>query len=193
MAKQHRRESALLPLACVLLLAAAPAAADEIYKWTDAQGNVHFGNRKPSGAVRDVETTQGGLVNQSEGAQPVTGKSPSSKEAFDRTKRLRHLQQESRKRETRPFKPLVVGSDGRVQQEPRNRSESECQGTYGKSCSDLDNWREQAIDKCKQKGSVHCDDESYIDKQKPKTLEEQRWREEERRDNAKARWNHGRR
>jgi hypothetical protein len=176
----------------MLLLTAAPAAADEIYKWTDAQGNVHFGNRKPGGAVRNVETTQGGTLNQDESAPPVRGKGPSSPEEQARFERLHHLQRENRKSEQRPFKPLVV-QDGRVQQEPRKRSESECQSTYGKSCSDLDNWREQAVEKCKQKGSVHCDDDSYIDKQKPKTLREQEDRAEERRDNRKARYNRAQR
>jgi hypothetical protein len=40
-------------LACALMLAgivaAAPAATGEIYKWTDAEGNVHYGDR-PTGA-----------------------------------------------------------------------------------------------------------------------------------------------
>lgn len=46
-----------LPLVCVvalLLLAPAPITAQQIYKWTDANGQVHYGTNKPEG----VDTVQ---------------------------------------------------------------------------------------------------------------------------------------
>jgi len=36
-------------LAFLLILLAAPAGAD-IYKWSDAQGNIHYGDQPPSGS-----------------------------------------------------------------------------------------------------------------------------------------------
>lgn len=45
------RLSRALPLAACLILAAAPAAA-EIYKWTDADGKVHFSDQPPPPNVK---------------------------------------------------------------------------------------------------------------------------------------------
>ena len=164
-------------------LGAAAAGADEIYKWTDASGNVHFGNRKP-GAARSVETVEGGTVNQADDAKPTDSR--------DRADRLKRLQRENKKSERSSSKPVILGSGMRPvdpdRQDPM-KSESYCQSTYGKSCSDLENWRERAVEKCENKNSAHCKDEGYIDAQKPKTLEEQRWLEEEREKNARARYN----
>lgn len=51
------------------LLATAPLSANEIYKWTDAQGNVHFGDR-PNGdnsqlmAINSRSTDRAAVQNQ---------------------------------------------------------------------------------------------------------------------------------
>ena len=37
-------------LICALTLSTLPASADEIHRWVDAQGQVHFGDRAPEGA-----------------------------------------------------------------------------------------------------------------------------------------------
>jgi hypothetical protein len=41
-----------LLLACLAMAAAGAVSASDIYKWTDAEGNVHFGDR-PSGAATE--------------------------------------------------------------------------------------------------------------------------------------------
>jgi glutaredoxin len=49
----------LLCLLCMLPFLPGPAAA-EVYRWTDAEGKVHFGDRKPEGeAAGRVESFQG--------------------------------------------------------------------------------------------------------------------------------------
>jgi len=45
--------ASLLSTTTVLLLATGIAGASEIYKWTDAEGNLHYGDR-PSGAESEV-------------------------------------------------------------------------------------------------------------------------------------------
>jgi hypothetical protein len=59
------RIAAALPLLGALALGGS-AAADEIYRWVDAQGNVHFGSAPPPGArqlqVANPEKGRGSLV-----------------------------------------------------------------------------------------------------------------------------------
>ncbi|MDD3447643.1 MAG: DUF4124 domain-containing protein [Gammaproteobacteria bacterium] len=44
-------------IALLLLVLAAPAVAGGIYRWTDAQGQVHFGDRPPAGAGEALPLT----------------------------------------------------------------------------------------------------------------------------------------
>jgi hypothetical protein len=193
MANRHRRAFDPRWLLLCLCLGAAPAAADEIYRWTDANGNVHFGNRKPAG--QHAETTQGGLVNQAGGTPAAVvpaaavAKPADKQRTEDRAARLKRLQRENRQSEKRSSGSGPVILSGGLRQEDPMKNESHCKAVYGKSCDELANWREKAIEDCENKGSVHCKDARWIDKQAPKTLEEQRVRQEERRDNARARYN----
>jgi hypothetical protein len=54
------RPGSLRPIAVALLLATAPLAAgpalaQPVYRWTDASGEVHFSDRPPPGAAQPVE------------------------------------------------------------------------------------------------------------------------------------------
>lgn len=51
------RLSGALPLAASLILAAAPAAA-ELYKWTDAEGKVHFSDQPPPPEIKAPVTVK---------------------------------------------------------------------------------------------------------------------------------------
>lgn len=44
-------------IALLLLILALPAAAGEIYRWTDAEGRVHFGDRPPAGTGEALPLT----------------------------------------------------------------------------------------------------------------------------------------
>src|SRR5690606_40415401 len=48
--------AACLALMGALLAASAPATAYEIYKWTDEDGVVHYGDERPQSAPSPVET-----------------------------------------------------------------------------------------------------------------------------------------
>jgi hypothetical protein len=50
--KRQKSTTCALLLACLAMAAPAAVSASEIYKWTDAEGNVHFGDR-PSGAATE--------------------------------------------------------------------------------------------------------------------------------------------
>jgi len=50
--KLQKSTTCALFLACLAMSAAGAVSAGEIYKWTDADGNVHFGDR-PSGAATE--------------------------------------------------------------------------------------------------------------------------------------------
>ena len=48
----HVFQLSRVALACTLYLGSAPCLATEVYKWVDANGDVHFGDRPPgAGAV----------------------------------------------------------------------------------------------------------------------------------------------
>lgn len=207
MALRSGRASAGWRTASVALALALglPAGADEIYRWTDAQGNVHFGDRKPSGKVRDVEATDGGLVNQADDAAAAPKPAPASakpasgtKKRESRTERMRRLARETRQAERKESKPIrVIGtSDGRIEDPDARditKDDDWCQRTYGMSCDDLANWREKAVADCKRINSAHCDDESWIDAKKPKTIDEKNAIHEDNVRKANARANRSRR
>lgn len=89
-----RRLSRALPLAASLLLAAVPAAA-ELYKWTDAEGKVHFSDQPPPPGVKAPVTVKPGRPavapsTPEQGAAPPTS-APSTyveKEAEFRKRRV---------------------------------------------------------------------------------------------------------
>lgn len=56
----------LLLLLCCFFL--APAQAETVYKWTDAQGTVHFGERPPEGVDAELVTVAG--ANESSAVDP---------------------------------------------------------------------------------------------------------------------------
>lgn len=57
----------LLPLAFVLMV--APAAAEGVYKWVDAQGRTHFGSTPPPGQKTEQLNSQSGTAE----AAPAQG------------------------------------------------------------------------------------------------------------------------
>jgi hypothetical protein len=140
--------------------------------------------------VPDVQATQGGTLNQAGGA-PTSASADSavqpaaSQQTDDPKARLRRLRKMNKQSGRSSSKPILIGG-GQAQSKP---SESSCMAKYGKTCDELDHWREKAIEDCKSKDSAHCDDPNWIDRYAPKTLDQQRDLQDERHDNARARYN----
>ena len=76
---------------CLLLLfLLLPCYAAGVYKWTDAQGNVHYGDRPPQGqAVQSMDVEQ---------ATPATPPAPDSAARRDKQQRLLDSFAEDRQR-----------------------------------------------------------------------------------------------
>jgi hypothetical protein len=55
----------------VILLGAGTAPADKIYKWTDAEGNVHYGSEKPVDAPVEQINVKTGLTGTNTGAEAL--------------------------------------------------------------------------------------------------------------------------
>jgi hypothetical protein len=73
----------------LLVCASGPSAAAEVYKWTDAEGRVHFGDRPPrSGAD---------AVPLSRKTQPSAAPTPD--ERLDKQRRLLHAFEEERRQQ----------------------------------------------------------------------------------------------
>lgn len=84
-----------------LLLAASPAMA-ELYKWTDAQGRVHFTDRKPAegGKVETLKTPQARNPGGREAAAAAATVSPQSQQnLLDRQKRMADILAQEREQQ----------------------------------------------------------------------------------------------
>lgn len=74
----------MIPARCLLvalLVACAPAGAKEVYRWTDANGKVHYGEQPPAGAkgtsaVADRLSSPSGSVASGKPQKPAAGDPP---------------------------------------------------------------------------------------------------------------------
>ncbi len=55
----------------VILLGSGGAPAEKIYKWTDADGNVHYGSEKPADAPAEKMKVDTGLTGANTGAEAL--------------------------------------------------------------------------------------------------------------------------
>ena len=89
-----------LVLIPVLALFAVPALA-EMYKWTDANGQVHFGDKPPAGSRNAVNLSPPPVnIDSSRPAEPKAAPDNSSRQLMERQKRLSDIiKQEAEERE----------------------------------------------------------------------------------------------
>ena len=97
----------LLPV--LALCVAAPAMA-EIYRWTDENGQVHYGERPPQDKAERIDLPQG----------PVSSPTPAADEAERRVRRQRMLDAFSHKREQKKAQKAR-------EREERQRLAKECE------------------------------------------------------------------
>jgi hypothetical protein len=71
----------------LLFCASGPPAAAEVYKWTDAEGRVHFGDRPPQSGADAVPLSRK--------AQSISA--PTADERLDKQRRLLHAFEEERR------------------------------------------------------------------------------------------------
>jgi hypothetical protein len=55
----------------VILLGSGRSPAEKIYKWTDAEGNVHYGSEKPADAPAEKMKVDTGLTGTNTGAEAL--------------------------------------------------------------------------------------------------------------------------
>ena len=69
---------AVAAVACLGVLASAPAGADVVYKWVDAQGRVHYSDRPPSGDGKLLAVEQTNSSHHSSGSEhaPAPARTP---------------------------------------------------------------------------------------------------------------------
>lgn len=88
---------AIATLGMAVLLSSATALAGQIYKWTDAEGNIHYGSEKPA----DADTAENVKINTSK-----TGVNTGA-EALDDLKQKTDDEAEKIKEEGIPAQPPV--------------------------------------------------------------------------------------
>jgi hypothetical protein len=123
----------LAPLLVVLCpLAAAPAWADAIYKWVDAQGTVHYSNTKPSQTAEVLAEDRVSTI-QSEPAFARTPAGASRAETDFLARRVERLERELAAQ--RQAAQYADAADTRAMQAAYDRCLAErrvdCDGGYG--------------------------------------------------------------
>jgi hypothetical protein len=78
-------------LLLTLLLALCAPAAAQVYEWTDAEGNRHFGDRPPGDGARSVDVAPA--------PRPSGSAPPQRREGVDRDRLIRALEAERLERE----------------------------------------------------------------------------------------------
>ncbi|MDX2169172.1 MAG: DUF4124 domain-containing protein [Deltaproteobacteria bacterium] len=146
----------------------AGASAQEIYKWTDAEGKVHFGNAPPPGA-RDVAANGGGEVSSAEAAcqakarQACTRqygttfersvKGSSESERYCRESQYQTCMQYARVRPTAP-KPMKTLVTERLSYDPQTGDHLVCQMTCPTDCTgSLEIWGAENLARAENPGS----------------------------------------
>lgn len=167
-------------------LLAWPAWSGEIYKWTDGNGRVHYGERPPK--EKEAEKLELELSPTYSGKTQVLQRSPEEvfnecledlgPKGWDTCNERWHtlvLQQsearaEKRRRKARSEAEARAASQSSPSITP-GLNEPYCKQQYGLSCDDVANWREKAVRRCEDNRGTQCDNESYlIDRYKPKTI-----------------------
>jgi hypothetical protein len=148
-----------LTVACALLAVSWPAVA-QVYKWTDENGKVHYGD-KPQGAK--AATT---IAAPASGAQPAgAGGAASLEECHTITCQGMRAEQQKRAAQT--------------EEQQRNAAAAGSQLRSGSSSgpSAAERERAAAVDKCKANRGVDCDKPAavnqWVQQDRPLTREQQ--------------------
>ncbi len=141
---------------CLMLLVAATARA-EIYRWTDAQGNTVYSDQKTSEDAASAEPDSDKVNYYS----PPVKKSASPPAGEPET--LATLEAVETPAETHEGEAKGDTDDA--------LTEAECQEEYGRSCDEVVNWKEKALEDCGD--DPRCDDPEYLErKYRPRTRDE---------------------
>lgn len=188
--------SAFYLVACFGVLSAS-VATGEMFRWTDAQGRVHYSDQPLVGseAVELDADSRIQTVSEPTRAEP----SEAVKKAREKRREVqRYVDRENRKASRRgsgssPLQRVMPTADGRGQifgggltEESRER---QCQRNYGKSCRELERWKSDATADCKRRNlSQDCKSDEYLTKRRPRTVEEQARIDEKRQKREDRRW-----
>ena len=153
----HRIALTLLTSACALLVLSGPAAA-QVYKWTDENGKVHYGD-KPQGA-KAVTT----IATPAAGTQPAGAAAGSLDDCHTITCQGMRADQQKRAAQSEESK--------RAQS-----AQTQQRATVSSGPSAAERERAAAIDKCNANRGVDCDKPSainqWVQQDRPLTREQQ--------------------
>jgi len=153
----HRIALTLLTSACALLVLSGPAAA-QVYKWTDENGKVHYGD-KPQGA-KAVTT----IATPAAGTQPAGAAAGSLDDCHTITcQGMRAEQQKRAAQKEESKRAQTAGTQQRA--------------TTSTGPTAAERERAAAVDKCKANRGVDCDKPSainqWVQQDRPLTREQQ--------------------
>jgi hypothetical protein len=85
-AAMSMKQLIIATMSMVILLGSGAAPAEKIYKWTDAEGNVHYGSQKPADAPAEKMQVDTGLTGTNTGAEALD---KMKQEADDEARRIK--------------------------------------------------------------------------------------------------------
>ena len=79
----------LLLIAIFLLCTTTASIAGKIYKWTDSEGNIHYGERPPGGQAKQIKVPKGPSGGSAPASTPTNQQDATKKllDAFDKERK----------------------------------------------------------------------------------------------------------
>lgn len=142
MGKPAQVHALLLPAACLLLvLSAGSAVAQDVYKWTDASGTVHYGQQPPPQGAAKVTLRGGVATTQAPPATPASTNDPHALEQANAAQRKHFCDTAKRNLDLVNSKAMIVGAGGiesakQLSDEDRAKARTEAQAQMAEYCHD---------------------------------------------------------
>lgn len=111
---------------------ATPSQA-QVYKWTDADGNVHFGSQPPPGQQQEVKI------------RDTTSSSPSQPVESDVVRRARELEEKNQQKRYERAQRNYERRVSEIREDYDNRPDYACQGAENRLKNAMERWEAQKL------------------------------------------------
>lgn len=147
-----------LTIMFVLFAISGYASAGKIYKWTDANGQVHFTATPPP----QVDATSTGMTTGRR-SEPSASSSYKKEKRNSIMERYKKLNKKKQSKDSHRF-PMPNVMSGTEKKKVMGKSQP---NNYFKQPKKNKNWQSEVIAKCKANRGVDCDNPRYVQSKRP--------------------------